>query len=346
MGRKAFEYSVEAFVVGDDWQEERDALQDALLEPGPGELVHPRYGRLQLQAGTFTVKHPARNMAVFTIRFHEVARDTTGGVVENLAQKLAEATDRIDGLMDDTFGEVWNAAGVTSDFARTLTKGVAGIVDSLLAPGATLANTADRFRSDVAFVKLKTASIIAKPGDLAARLRRTFRLSSRKADFSLFRAYRAALVLLDAQLHRPGAPATYREREEARVAGDMNFFFRGQVAISATRVAAALNYETTEEALAIRREVSDLIREQENLSRQYNPVLVQEFRDLRLLFGRLLPAAGLRSVTTYLPDEDLPSLVIAQRLYQNPDTAAQIIARNQIRHPGLIRGDEPLQVVR
>ncbi len=48
LGRKAGEFSLDAFVIGDDYFKARDALRAALREPGPGELVHPTLGRMQV----------------------------------------------------------------------------------------------------------------------------------------------------------------------------------------------------------------------------------------------------------------------------------------------------------
>lgn len=345
MGRKAIEYTIEAFVVGEFWRDERDALQEALHEPGPGELVHPRFGRIRIQPGTFTLKHPALNTAVFSITFHEVAPESVSGVVENLEQRLADATNQIDGLMDDAFGAVFDGAGIASDFARTTVKGIGRIVDGVLAPGAALADTADQFRADVSYIQRKTAAIVAKPGDLAARLRRTFRLSARRPDPSLIRAYRRALLLLDTQLSKPAEGSSYRRRKEDRASADLNFLIRGQITVSAVRVAVGLEYETRDEALQVREYVTGLIRKQESIVQAYGPELSRAFRDLRLLFGRITPGNTLKSLSLYIPGTDLPSLVIAQRLYGDPFRAAQIVARNGIRHPGLIRGDQPLSVV-
>jgi hypothetical protein len=44
LGRRARRFVVDAFVIGDDYLDERDELIEALEEPGAGELIHPRYG--------------------------------------------------------------------------------------------------------------------------------------------------------------------------------------------------------------------------------------------------------------------------------------------------------------
>lgn len=50
LGRVTREISLTAFVIGDDCYDQRDKLLNALDTPGPGELIHPWYGRLNVTA--------------------------------------------------------------------------------------------------------------------------------------------------------------------------------------------------------------------------------------------------------------------------------------------------------
>ncbi len=59
LGRRAREFSVEAFLVGADYMAARDRLLDVLEEAGPGVLVHPYLGR--------------RTVSCREVRLHETA---------------------------------------------------------------------------------------------------------------------------------------------------------------------------------------------------------------------------------------------------------------------------------
>jgi prophage DNA circulation protein len=50
LGRGAKEYRLDIYVVGDDYMTMRDALEAALDSDGPGTLVHPYKGPLQVYA--------------------------------------------------------------------------------------------------------------------------------------------------------------------------------------------------------------------------------------------------------------------------------------------------------
>ncbi len=48
LGRRAHEFQVEGYIVGDDYMARRDALIEACDKPGAGQLVHPYLGRLDV----------------------------------------------------------------------------------------------------------------------------------------------------------------------------------------------------------------------------------------------------------------------------------------------------------
>ena len=53
LGRRVREFSVEAYIVGDDYMERRDALLDACEKPGPGTLIHPYRGERQVACARY-----------------------------------------------------------------------------------------------------------------------------------------------------------------------------------------------------------------------------------------------------------------------------------------------------
>jgi len=75
LGMAVNRFVLQAFVLGADYLQKRDALERVLSEPGPGTLVHPWYGEVTVsQFAPYKVKHSAQDggIAVFTLSF---ARD-------------------------------------------------------------------------------------------------------------------------------------------------------------------------------------------------------------------------------------------------------------------------------
>ena len=54
---------------------------------------------------------------------------------------------------------------------------------------------------------------------------------------------------------------------------------------------------------------------------------------------------GLPSLVALTLTVDLPALVIAQRLYGDAARAEDIVARNQVAHPGFVPGGRTLEVL-
>ena len=107
-------FTVQAFVLGSDYMSRRDALEAALQQPGPGTLVHPWYGEVQVsQTAPYKVRHSAQDggMAVFQLFF---CRDTepnspAASVNQGLRARLEAGTAGL--LACDSFDSVLRLAG-------------------------------------------------------------------------------------------------------------------------------------------------------------------------------------------------------------------------------------------
>ena len=73
LGRRTKAWTIEAFVVGEDYARTRDRLIEACDVAGPGELVHPYLGSLQVQCRACSVSERTREgrMARFSLEFVE-----------------------------------------------------------------------------------------------------------------------------------------------------------------------------------------------------------------------------------------------------------------------------------
>ena len=67
MGNNPANISINAVYAGDDYKTWHDALVAALLETGPGELIHPIHGIMQVNVVDYSVDHNAENVDSCTI---------------------------------------------------------------------------------------------------------------------------------------------------------------------------------------------------------------------------------------------------------------------------------------
>lgn len=100
MGRKARRYSVSAYVIGNDYMTQRDRLLTALEAGGSATLVHPFYGSVTVNVdGDIKVSHSRDNggMCTISLQFVESGQlnyPTAGGATSQNAQAAADQADK------------------------------------------------------------------------------------------------------------------------------------------------------------------------------------------------------------------------------------------------------------
>lgn len=97
LGKQSQVHKVSAFVIGDDCFERRDKLLEALEKEGPGELVHPWLGRMQVDVGECDLSHsrPEGGMARLELTFYpsKPRRFPTG--TANTQQQVVKSSETL-----------------------------------------------------------------------------------------------------------------------------------------------------------------------------------------------------------------------------------------------------------
>lgn len=137
LGKAAREFTIQAFVVGDDYFAKRDRLSGALEQGGPGTLVHPFYGSLNASVKSFTVTESSREggMASFAITFFESGElqfPTQGSDTKAQVGILAEeARAQIRKDFTQRFSLVGQPDFVTDDAKAKLQRGYGAVKASI-----------------------------------------------------------------------------------------------------------------------------------------------------------------------------------------------------------------------
>lgn len=116
LGRKAGEFSVEGFLIGDDYLGEMRRLIGALTEPGPGTLEHPSMGTMQV-----VLPHPGslresfiqkRGMVSFSLVFVEVGEAALYSFAEvDTQQAVEDAADDAYEPIETDFADEFSVDG-------------------------------------------------------------------------------------------------------------------------------------------------------------------------------------------------------------------------------------------
>lgn len=187
MGEAAEEIKLSAYVIGDDYHEQRDALRQVLT--GQGELVHPTAGILRVfVAGKYTIKEAPTaegGMARFDLTFIRAeSRRYPAGVV-NTAATVQTAAIAAKAAAIDAFEAEWTLAGQPGWVSDRAVARLKDAVTTAWAPIAKATQGLGEFTDDAiaAYQTLRDNfdSLVGSPSGLAGSISALFSLPS---DFS------------------------------------------------------------------------------------------------------------------------------------------------------------------
>lgn len=335
LGRRAREFSIEAFVLGADYHVARDRLLDALERPGPGELVHPYRGTLRVVVGSIRVQESAADggLATFSISFTEAPADAAQPTASNTTPAAAVAAVlAARASASAEFSERYVPGAYLAGPEQVLRSATLAIENALRAVSME-AQARARFHRRVQRLLASAASIVHRPADVLAEV--TALLSD--ATGPVLRAYSFS----------PGTrpPATTPTRRAERACFDALYaLVQRTLLFRAADLLLAQRFASYDEAVAARDKVTDLLDAQEETA---GDDLSLAIVDLRAAIVRAVPGedAGLPRLVSVAPPVSLPSIVLAHQLYGSTAYEPDLVARNRVRHPGFLPGGRPVQVL-
>lgn len=357
MGRKAKELTIDAYVVGDDYMQARDALMRACDEAGSAELVHPYLGTLKVACTGWTLRESRTEgrMARFALSFVESGE----------AEFPSDSTD-FAAQAESTYGE-GRLAAADSLLGAFSIDGMPGFaVDD----AAAIATTA------VGFLGQASSAVDEIQQHGIGALLSGFVSNLSGADGLLNSPYSLAMSMLDiyhtvAGIFESGGnsrggvqffsglssfdggsdikpiPLTTSTRRQQQANRDALIGLVRQAAVfEAARMAPAAQYDTEADAVGARDTITDAI---DTLSEapETSDALYAVLQKMRTNVVSGVPPAGERlpDLVTLTPPATIPALVLAYDTYEDAARADEIVKRNSIKYPGFVPGAEPLRVL-
>lgn len=365
MGRRTRTYRFTAYVVGAKCFEERDALLKALDEPGPGELVHPWYGRKTVTAtNECSVSHRVDEGGV--VRFELVFVDTgkleNPKPVANTSQQLKAAAESVEISALDRFQKALSVVDMARAKANSLASGVSGIfgaVQGFMSPFTSLFGTVSGLLD----------TVMNAPGNLAGMLLGSLRditrgFSSFGGSVSDVRSSASAVPALAAIPSPPGTDAAALQTavvnlfQDVAIANALRDAAEMPIAVSPpiqrvdapaldVQVAAPAVVDETpvaDDVIGARDAISEAIWEVALQSDAKHFAVLTDARHALEAHLAQVARAGVR-LTTYTPNATVPALVLAYSRYGDARRADEIVARNRLVYPGFVPA-VPLQIAR
>ena len=310
LGRAARNFSIEGFLVGDDYLPRLNRLLKALEAPGPGTLVHPYYGAMQVCVdgqGTRVIhtKDEGR-MCRFFVSFVEAGRLSNPSIAPSIGGQLLSAASKLLSVAGAGF------------IKRYLVESLPAFV-----PAAAKAFFASKGIEVTA--ELDSPTIVADVVSWSEGL-----------DLP------AAVAVVSDSYDIPtntATPAREQIRENVSAAADL--VKQSAIAQLATQVVEA-DWAIYDDAVAAMNEYSGYIDEAMDSADDEAYHQLSSVRVLLVKHIRRELTSAVR-LTSYEPLQPMPALAVAHRLYGDASRDSEIVKRNGVRHPGFVSG--PMQVL-
>lgn len=371
LGRAADVFTVEGYILGDDYDLQRDELIKAVRDTsGPGVLVHPNYGEKKVGASGFRIRHENQNGRIcrFVVTFGEAGGETQPTEITDAPNVLAAQSTALSEVTEETFVDKFKAEGfpqyvrdaATSTLttlgkylaepsafiqsAYTETKGVFGVVTDTV-DAAT--DVVSEYKQTVTDYLGDISQLLNEPGDLASTI--TGMISGIRSTFTTSGAGSILSGLISLFSHSSSdSSSTAATPSRQQVLDNQEAvvqIVKQQAVAELAVVAVTKNYDTINEAIDARDAVADVIDQEAEVTQSDN--VYQVLTQIRADLVNALPASNQSPtrVVEYRPTATLPALVVAQTLYDDATRAETIVKRNMVRHPGFVTGGQPLEVL-
>lgn len=354
LGRRARQFRIECFVVGDDYYPARDALIDALEAEGPATLIHPWHGSRYVNALEFsTGEDQAGGYAWFSITFGEAgAEPSLTALPDTAVQARAVASETLEAaptefadrfsidswpsFVEDAADSLVSMVSSASEIAAGLSGGAGSALGAFDA-ALRLVGADGLLRSPLALGQaiVGLVSVVSVLGGSRAQQ---------------IAALRHVGESLDSPAIVPGAtPARDAQRENQAA---IVHLVRSAVAAELVNITSFASFASYDEAAEAQQSLADLLDGWGIAAADAGEdSRADTFDSLRLALVRDIAARGgnLAREYAYPLASTQPALVIAGRLYgavtDLGDRADDLVMRNDIPHPGFVPGGAELQVL-
>lgn len=366
LGRKAREFSVSGYLIGAEYQTQRDELIKACETAGPGVLVHPYRGEMTVTCRGLGVSESSNEggMCLVKLTFLESGEASYPSAKVDTVNAISAKGNAVTTAAEKSFVSDFLTAGFPAYVTESAATGLSDLGEFMAAPGVSFAGdlqAASDFYLQAKGLGSDAFSLVQQPLQMVSRITGLF--GSIRSAFGV-----NALGMLTSLFDRSpssysGSTATPSRQQQATNSLAMNALVR-QVAVAEAAKAAVVTqtpvtttsgvtqvstvptvYDSYQAAIKVREELVDRIDSESESTP--NDELYVALSDLRASVVKAVPdpEQDLARIVQYVPRETLPSLLVAYQIYGDAGRADEIAARNNPPHPGFLMGGNQLEVL-
>ncbi|MFJ2990374.1 DNA circularization protein [Collimonas sp. NPDC087041] len=376
MGAAAEEFKFSAYVIGDDYLDQLDALREVLN--GHGILVHPTQGSIRCYYhGKYTVKEALTSeggMARLELNFvrGEERRYPTGK--PNTTQALEAASADARESMIETFSEQFTTAGLAGWSMDNLRNGLREALDTVCSVITTINsgvnyyhNLAQQFIVSPSNDLLGISGMLGNTVDAILRvppnipsgqalvafgqMRNLWPISSSQSVASAYKtcgvppATGANLQLVQAFTPVYTPYTTANRQREAALFTRLACLFEGLSTVAAVEAVTQITLDNIDQAAALRQDFNQQLSRLLRLGAADHAVLMR--LHTAVLADLQERSKDLARLTSYTPQSWQPALYVSYRLFGTVQWMDEILQMNpHVRHPLLVPPNTPLRVIK
>ena len=378
LGRKARRYQLTVFVIGGDYDRDRDKLMEAIEAPGPGLLVHPYLGSVMVEVeaeisvsestdsgglAEFSFSAVQSQAALLVTAGPAVVEDTRGNLqtaaaavqvaakteyVRNFSledvrdyvqQANLETLDQLIADLRELNATVSTALAVPAHAAHQIAQLAAESVQLIFTPQ----ECADAIEDALASMINSLVTVAAAVGPDSVRPESSF-----VAAVDALAASTMALTLTTQGAGKLGTDPEPDDQAEdiRRNHAALKHMMRSLALATTAEASGNATFDSSQQALAIRDALVTALEDEAasvvaGIEHDADPI--SALQDLRAAVFAHLTALELQQLTTYVPADVTSSFQLAYELYGDASRFEEIERRNQLDNPSFIVN--PLQVL-
>jgi prophage DNA circulation protein len=384
LGRASRKFTLDMYVLGENYDADRDALRQALEKRGAGELIHPWWGtmRVTLQGqARVTESTKQGGIAHFTATFIEAGDEldlvskaatdlavvssvssvrtaiqaqfarafSVANAVTAVVQDAVSAIQDVASAINLIRGKIAAVLQVVDDAKAAIDAVVDGVTDLIQTPVTLATSLSSMVSTVVAGVNSIGAAFDAMAEFFGGEESLSFEgsiLASRARVDVLSQAITSLSVLTDVI---PPPPSLAAQQQEIKALNQESLvrLIKAECIAAVSETAVELTYDSYDQAQAMRESITDMIDDL-LLDTGLDDSVYTPLADLRanLVEHFASVAAELPELQDYTPLESVPALVLAYQIYGDPLRELDILSRNQhIRDPSALLAGQSIRVL-
>ncbi len=342
LGRAPRSFKIDGYIVGDDYFEKKNSLIEAAETAGPGELIHPYYGKIRGNSKILSIRETTSEgrMARISFEFVQVERSVFPSIIQDITEEIESAANETLQILKDGFSTAWDVAGSPLNVINAAKSSLDSAINFI---GNVKKNAKKTFnyQNELRILNARFEDLVLSGADLSESLINLLKADNSENDFSEY-SFRSRFYENINATEYEGGGTFQSSASNSNDDNLKNFIIQTSAALSIKNI-ASLKIVSVNDAKILKSILTD----------KFDNILYTASDDSFLKLSDLL-ALGQRSIderSERLPfikdiflSSTLPSLYLSYDFYEDLSRETEILLRNNVFHPGFISG-QPLEIL-